>query len=63
MDKICNNYLSLFWVSQNILIGGNELALANESPSIRVSGDTQNKLFNKELVSRLWCFPLLTAVK
>ena len=38
---------SLFWVSQDILMGG------DESPPIRISRDTQNKLFNKELVSRL----------
>ena len=34
-------------------MGGDEFALANECPPIRISGDTQNKLFNKELVSRL----------
>ena len=38
---------SLFWVSQDILMGG------DESPPIRISRDTQHKLFNKELVSRL----------
>ena len=34
-------------------MGGEELALAIESPPIRISRDTRNKLFNKELVSRL----------
>ena len=40
------------WVSRDILMGGEEFELANESPHIRISRDTQNKLFNKELVSR-----------
>ena len=34
-------------------MGEDEFALANESPPIRISRDTQSKLFNKELVSRL----------
>ena len=44
---------SLFWVSRDILMGGDEFALANESPPIRISRDTQYKLLNKEFVSRL----------
>ena len=42
---------SLFWVSRDILIGGDEFA--NESPPIKISRDTQNKLFNKELAAML----------
>ena len=40
-------------VSRIILMGEDEFVLANESPLIRISRDTQNKLFIKELVSRL----------
>ena len=38
---------SLFWVSRDILMGEDEFALTNDSPPIRISRDTQNKLFNK----------------
>ena len=34
-------------------MGGDEFALTNESPPIRISRDTQNKLLDKGLVSRL----------
>ena len=44
---------SLFWVSWDILISVDEIALVKDCPPIRISRDTQNKLYNKELVSRL----------
>ena len=45
--------IEYFWVSRYILLGEDEFALANDSPPIIISRDTQNKLFNGELVSRL----------
>ena len=52
-DSMLQLLNSLFWVSRHILMGGDEFALAKESPPIIISRDTQNKLFYKELESRL----------
>ena len=43
-DSMLQSLNSLFWVSRDILMGGDEFVLANESPPIRISRDTQSKL-------------------
>ena len=68
---------SLFWVSSDILMGWDSFTSANSSPPIRISHDTQIKLFNncnikppfqektncsRDLYLLLWEIPIATSM-